>query len=214
MNCYNFHKMNNETPEPNHSVISPSNSIPTTPIISRPPTSPETTQPKSSNDGATKRLLIALGLGFGMFIMIGLLVFAAMQANSAKNATRELVTLKVKDNNVKQQLAQRKVTTGEEDIDDASFQAVFLKSKQVYFGKITKLTETQLTLEDIFYLKTATSAADPTNPGADVSLVKLGDELHGPQDVMYIERKEVEFWENLKSSSQVSKAIEQYQKKN
>lgn len=114
------------------------------------------------------------------------------------------------------ELNKLKATTGAENIDKKAFQAVFLKNGQVYFGKITKLNDAQLTLEKIYYLKSGstTGKINPDSPGANASLVKLGNELHGPQDTMYIERKEVDFWENLKPTGEVSKAIAIYEKQN
>lgn len=100
-------------------------------------------------------------------------------------------------------------------VDKSKYQAVFLNGGQVYFGKIGRYTDRYLTLTDIFYLRvnqqvqpgqtTATSAND-------VSLAKLGSELHGPQDQMVMNRSEVQFWENLKDDGQVVKAITQYKK--
>ena len=91
-------------------------------------------------------------------------------------------------------------------VEKDKFQSVFLTGGQVYFGKITNITDTQVTLENIYYLR--------DNSGSDQSLVKLGSELHGPEDKMFIERKNVQFWENLKPDSQVAKAIADYEKAN
>ncbi len=90
------------------------------------------------------------------------------------------------------------------------YQAVFLTNGQVYFGKIDKITNTGYTLKDIYYLQVQQGVQPETKKeGEDqnLSLAKLGSELHGPDDVMYIEGKQVLFWENLKTDSQVVKAI-------
>ncbi len=156
-------------------------------------------------------------------IMVSLSLWAKQQGNNAHAALVKINTLETHNSSLSTELAKRKNTTGESNIDKTVFQAVFLKSGQVYFGKITNLSDTQLTLEHIYYLKTGnadsaksvtTSSPAAAGPNSDVSLVKLGNEIHGPQDVMYIERKEVTFWENLKSDSQVSKAIKQYEIQN
>lgn len=92
-------------------------------------------------------------------------------------------------------------------------QAVFLNTGQVYFGNITTLNNTYYMLTNIFYLQTTTpngSAATAAN--ARVSLVKLGCELHAPYDQMMINSKEVTFWENLKPTGQVAKAVSAYEK--
>ena len=106
-------------------------------------------------------------------------------------------------------------------VDGSKFQAVFLNGGQVYFGKIHTLNEKFITIDNIYYLRVnqqvqpnQTTAANSTAPNQDVSLAKLGCELHGPTDVMVITRDQVLFWENLKPDGQVSKAISDYVKAN
>ncbi len=98
-------------------------------------------------------------------------------------------------------------------IQKAHYQAVFLNGGQVYFGKIGKYNDRFLTLTDIFYLR-VNQQVQPgqTTSSNDVSLAKLGNELHGPQDQMILNRSEVQFWENLKDDGQVVKAITTYKK--
>ena len=93
------------------------------------------------------------------------------------------------------------------------YQAVFLNGGQVYFGKIGKYDTKFLTLSDIYYLR-VNQQVQPgqTQASNDVSLAKLGNELHGPEDSMVINRTEVQFWENLKDDGQVVKAITAYKK--
>ncbi len=100
-------------------------------------------------------------------------------------------------------------------INSKQYQAVFLNGGQVYFGKITSMNSHYLTLGDIYYLR-VNQAVQPnsTTSSNDVSLVKLGCELHGPQDQMIINSDQVVFWENLKSDGQVAKAVADYQKQN
>ena len=159
-----------------------------------------------------------------MLLVGGAVAFALLQNSKAKDESakattlsKQVTTLKKEKDDLETELEDRKETTGENNIDKGGFQAVFLKNEQVYFGKITKISETQITLTDIYYLRIGNggggvSASDPNSPTGDVSLTKLGNELHGPQDTMYIERKEVNFWENLKDDGQVAKAIAEYEK--
>lgn len=83
--------------------------------------------------------------------------------------------------------------------------AIFLTNSQVYFGNITGESERELMLQNIFYLqsKAATDAGD-------VSLLKLGNELHGPEDHMEINREHILFIEKLKEDGKVAKAIKAY----
>lgn len=96
------------------------------------------------------------------------------------------------------------------------YQAVFLNNGQVYFGHIHSLNSDFVDLQSIYYLQTnGGSTTDQTSSSSNnVSLVKLGCELHAPYDQMVINRDQVLFWENLQDSGQVVKAIAQYQKDN
>ena len=117
-------------------------------------------------------------------------------------------------------VSQRNVFSGGIVKDSGSnisdFSAVFLTNGQVYFGKIHSITDT-VDLQDIYYLQVNNSSNNPqsgtgtnstTNP--DISLVKLGNELHGPNDRMLINRSQVLFTESLKSDSKVVTAINNY----
>lgn len=96
------------------------------------------------------------------------------------------------------------------------YQAVFLSdaSGQVYFGKLKSVNSKYYQLTDIFYVK-IDNAVQPdrsNNSSQNISLAKLGNELHGPEDFMYISRDKVLFWENLKDDGQVVKAITEFKK--
>lgn len=107
-------------------------------------------------------------------------------------------------------------------VDDDKLQAVFLNGGQVYFGKVEDLNSKYLRMSNIYYLRVnQTVQPDQENSGQqqaaaanDISLVKLGCELHGPQDEMLINRDQVVFWENLKADGQVAKAVDEYVKAN
>lgn len=104
-------------------------------------------------------------------------------------------------------------------VDDSKLQAVFLNGGQVYFGKIEDLNSKYLRMGNIYYLR-VNQTVQPNQEGGqqaaanDISLVKLGCELHGPQDEMLINREQVIFWENLKDDGQVAKAVAEYVKAN
>ena len=102
-------------------------------------------------------------------------------------------------------------------IDKDKFQAVFLNGGQVYFGKVTDLNSQYLSMNNIYYLRVNQQVQPEqanSNNANDISLVKLGCELHGPQDSMVINREQVIFWENLKTDGQVAKAVDEYVKAN
>jgi hypothetical protein len=102
-------------------------------------------------------------------------------------------------------------------IDNGKYQAVFFTNGQVYFGKLKPFNNEYMQLTDIYYLQTQTSGkTDPKNPQEtstnqnDVQLIKLGDEIHGPEDKMVISKNQMLFYENLKSDSKVAQSIEKY----
>lgn len=96
-------------------------------------------------------------------------------------------------------------------VNKDGYQAVFLNESTVYFGKLSDGLPGQVKLEDIYYLRGGEYGVEgDILPSGDVSLAKLGDELHGPEDVMHISRDSVQFWENLKENSEVVKAIREH----
>lgn len=95
-----------------------------------------------------------------------------------------------------------------------AWQAVFLTNGQVYFGKLETINRNFVVLTNIYYLQVSRPLQQPENAPQDeqqpnLNLIKLGDELHGPEDTMYIERNNIMFWENLKNNSNVVRAIEE-----
>ncbi len=103
------------------------------------------------------------------------------------------------------------------DVKTAEYQSVFLTNGQVYFGKMSNANDSYVTLKDIFYLQVqnppiqgsqqqqAQSQAQP-----QLSLVKLGNELHGPVDEMHINRDQILFYEDMKADGKVIQAIKEY----
>ncbi len=98
---------------------------------------------------------------------------------------------------------------------NGKYQAVFLSNNQVYFGKLSYLKSSYATLSDVYYLQ-VTQPLQPIDPKApaqpQINLVKLGGELHGPEDTMKINRDHILFVEDLKAESQVVSAITDYKK--
>lgn len=106
----------------------------------------------------------------------------------------------------------RNTTTSQ--ISKDQFQAVFLNdvNGQIYFGKLSVVNKDYYKLTDIYYVRIEQVQPDKNNSQTqqNISLAKLGNEIHGPEDVMYINRDSVLFWENLKNDGQVVRAIKEY----
>lgn len=91
----------------------------------------------------------------------------------------------------------------------SGYQAVFLTNGQVYFGKLSDVESSYVTLKDIYYLQVgpAQGSGSATNTPQNITLVKLGQELHGPVDEMHISRSQILFYEDLKAEGNVVSAI-------
>ncbi len=105
-------------------------------------------------------------------------------------------------------------------IQSDKYQALFLTNNQVYFGKLQRLNDSSYRLTDVYYVQsdaqsdaTSQTAQDTAKQNAPPTLVKLGDELHGPMDEIIIRDEQVLFWENLKTDGKVTTAINNYGKK-
>jgi uncharacterized membrane protein len=106
---------------------------------------------------------------------------------------------------------------GDTAIQRDKYQAVFLTNGQVYFGKLANSGD-YMQLSDVYYLQVQQDVQGATEEQSEevakdkesqVSLAKLGSELHGPEDAMQINRDQVLFWENLTDNSKVVSAIKQ-----
>lgn len=98
-------------------------------------------------------------------------------------------------------------------IDSGKYQALTLVDGEQYFGKLQSLNGDYFKLTDVYYVQASqtSSTSSTADNSADKKLVKLGDELHGPEDMMVISKDQVLYYENLKPDSKVSKLISQNQ---
>jgi hypothetical protein len=90
-------------------------------------------------------------------------------------------------------------------INSSEYQAVFLTNGQIYFGKLTAPGGDFYYLRHIYYLQNQASVQG--GKAVHPTLTKLGSEIHGPEDLMVINRSQILFMENLKPTGEVSKAI-------
>lgn len=94
------------------------------------------------------------------------------------------------------------------------YQAVFLTNGQVYFGKLENGGPQFLRLEDVYYLQTNqdpqknSDAAKTDSADQTQTLIRLGKEIHGPDNEMLISRDQVLFFENISNDGTVGKAIQ------
>lgn len=166
-----------------------------------------TKQPSDRNAG---QLIITILIGV---IMIAGLAYTNIMFKQTKTKLDDINSRVTQFNSLSKQVDQV-IKTGANDkilgfdkVNKNGFQSVFLTGGQVYFGKITEITTSSVVLERVYYLKEG---------GTDKSLVKLGCELHKPEDKLTITRSNLQFWENLKADdvAGVTSAIKQYEAAN
>jgi len=97
-------------------------------------------------------------------------------------------------------------------VDRGKYQAVFLTSGQVYFGHMKEVNSSYAVLEDIYYLRVNQELQPSTNQQQQISLIKLGNEIHGPEDEMFVPKSQIIFWENMRVDSTVVQAIAEAKK--
>lgn len=106
-------------------------------------------------------------------------------------------------------------------VDTSKYQAVFFTNGQVYFGKLQPAKSGYMKLTDVYYLQNQAGAAEgsenPQTAATDqssVQLIKLGEEIHGPEDAMIISKDQVLFYENLKPDGKVAQSIDRHKNAN
>jgi len=101
---------------------------------------------------------------------------------------------------------------GQQHIMSDRYQAVHLENGQVFFGKLQNTSGEFLTLRDAYYtpLQQPKPAGEQETP-TQLSLIRVGEEVYGPEQSVSIARSTVQYWENLRSDSKVIDAIKQQQ---
>jgi len=102
--------------------------------------------------------------------------------------------------------------------------AVHLTNSQVYFGRIKSVTNETITLKDTYYFETFTTQPTEaqgesfqvqTEPQTTYTLTRRGgDQFMTTDNVLFINRAVVLFWEKLLATSSVVSTIEQTENQN
>lgn len=106
----------------------------------------------------------------------------------------------------------------------SKWQAVFLNNGQVYFGHLIRNGLDSWKLSDAHYIQVTkvpaapqeqpekkngekTEVPQPPQEETRTTLMKMSDDLHGPEGVMFIPSSNMLFWQNLKNDSQIVRTI-------
>lgn len=105
----------------------------------------------------------------------------------------------------------------------SKWQAVFLSNDQVYFGHLSQYGINYWRLDNAHYIKVTkvpVAPAVPQDPKAKTnpqdqqpqfenhtSLVKLSDDMHEPENTLYIPKENILFWQDLQNSSSIAQTL-------
>lgn len=99
-----------------------------------------------------------------------------------------------------------------ERVNPDQYQIVVTTNGKTYFGKLRPISGEYLVLDNPYTTQTVTSTADNKQPDQEqTALLKLSQQTYGPEDVLSIRSDQVLFWQNIRSDSKVTKAIESKQ---
>ena len=90
-------------------------------------------------------------------------------------------------------------------IDTSAYQAVFLSNGQSYFGKLQNTGGDFLVMKSPY---TAQTVKDSTTSADTTTLLRVKDQVYGPEDSIAIKSSQVTSWQNLRSDSKVTTAID------
>lgn len=111
-----------------------------------------------------------------------------------------------------------KMNTNNLGIKSDRYQAVFLLNGEIYFGKLQAANDKSYRLTDIYYIQPKSKTSDTTEDTTKqtqsngIQLIKLGKEVYGPEDEMFISKDQVLYYENLNTDSQVTQLIDKDKK--
>lgn len=94
-------------------------------------------------------------------------------------------------------------------VDPNKYQVVFIEGNQQYFGHLNGIGTRQPSMTDVYYVNVLPGQENLPNAQKQFSLAKLGNnnEIHGPEDTIYLNWDKVVLWQNLKNESQVVQGI-------
>lgn len=93
------------------------------------------------------------------------------------------------------------------EISSSDYYAIFLDNSQVYFGKIVSKSENEIKLVGVYYLQASVNGNIGTDNDQRFTLIKLGQEVHGPTDELNINMDHVVFYEKLSKDSKLVESI-------
>lgn len=94
-------------------------------------------------------------------------------------------------------------------IDGSTYQVIYLTTGQAYFGKLQNTGGEYLVMKGPYVAQDVQqpNSGKKADTASQTTLVKVKDQVYGPDDSMAIRSQNVLFWQNLRSDSKVTQAI-------
>ncbi len=92
-------------------------------------------------------------------------------------------------------------------IDGNSYQVVYISTGQAYFGKLQNTGGDYLVIQDPYVIQDVKQADSKKKATTETTLVKVEDQVYGPDNSMALRADSVLFWQNLRTDSKVTQAI-------
>lgn len=98
----------------------------------------------------------------------------------------------------------------------AKLQAVFLTNGQIYFGALSRHGIGYWRIDRAHYLQTSKVSVAPSPDAQEgaapqeetrTTLMKAGDDMHRPENTLFIPADNILFWQNLRNDSPVAQTI-------
>lgn len=94
-----------------------------------------------------------------------------------------------------------------QSINRNEYQVVYLTNGQAYFGKLQNTTGDYLVLKTPYTAQDVKAADTSSSTPTQTTLLKVSAQVYGPEDSIAIRASQVAFWQNLRSDSKVTQAI-------
>lgn len=93
-------------------------------------------------------------------------------------------------------------------IERGGYQVVYLTNGQAYFGKLQNTKGEYLVMKQP-YTAQSVAQGETGESTAATTLLKVSQQVYGPQESIAIKSDQVSFWQNLRSDSKVATALTQ-----
>ena len=95
-------------------------------------------------------------------------------------------------------------------IERDKYQVVYMTNGQAYFGKLKNTTGDYLIMEQPYTEQNVSSSESKNGDKVtqdQATLLKVSDQVYGPENSIAIKSSQVAFWQNLREDSKVAQAI-------